>query len=260
LPISDELRSVLSNPFYGTSHVVNNGYQEVFDNIVKQEGIEVCHECEVTKLEKVCNGGGGHIKVYSSPGREQYFDHVIIASRPYDSLVFLKEDSFALSGLISKAVSSQFVTSYAFRADSTPQFLGNQFVGIAFPQASMMPRNGTIIAVAKDFPDSNVCVAMGYSNASLDASERRGTAKADFDLLEEYGIPVSESIGYRSYRYPSVPRSEAVSENWFGDMTELQGMHNMYVVGEALSGYGVPAALNFVSNFVETYFAGNQEI
>lgn len=93
LPISDELRGVLANPFPGTSYVINEGYQRLFEAIVEQDNIEVCLGCAVTKIKKVNGNARGTVDVYAGNKGKQSFDHVIIASRPYDSLNFLREPS-----------------------------------------------------------------------------------------------------------------------------------------------------------------------
>jgi hypothetical protein len=260
LPISDELRSLLANPFPGTAYVVNEGYQAVFDAIVLQEGIEVCLGCEVTKIKKTNknSGGkkktksaGGQVDVYASSTGKRSFDHIIITSRPHDSMGFLHGHS-TMKELVSEAADEQTVTTFAFRAESTPSILGDPFVALIYPGSSTFPRDGTVTGIAKDHSDSNVCVAIAYAEPG--ASEEEGVIKVYSDL-ELYGMPVSAAIGFRNYVYPSVPRASAVADDWFAKMKRLQGVDEIYFVGEALSGFGVPTALNFVSDFVDKYFA-----
>lgn len=143
------------------------------------------------------------------------------------------------------------MSSFAFTAASTPAVLGDPFVAIVYPGASTFPRDGTLTGIGKDFSDSNVCLGIGY--ADPEATDEEMTEKMVLDL-EEYEFLVDEIIGYRSYKYPSVPRPSAVADDWFAKMTALQGTNNIYVVGEALSGYGVPTALNFIADFISKYF------
>eukprot|EP00978_Attheya_sp_CCMP212_P010271 scaffold24740_cov66-Attheya_sp.AAC.5 len=252
LPISNELRSLLASPFPGSSFVINEGYQTFFEKLVETEGIDVCMGCEITKIKANKKDAGSGVSLYTR-GTKQDFDHVIISSRPHDSLKLFHGPS-ALKDLVSSASDFNPVFVLAFRTDSTPSILAESFAAIIYPASSNFNDvpDGTISAVTKDFADSNVCVAIAYSD--FETSDEEAITKAALEL-EDYKFQFSEVIGYRKYSYVSVPTAEEVANDWLTKMNDLQGVDNIYTIGEALSGYGVPVSLNFVNDLYKEHFA-----
>ena len=247
LPLSDELRGVLGAEFQGAGYVINEGMQTLFNRIIERECLDVCLGCEVKSI-KYKRNGQIKIKVKGEPRRK--FDHLIISSRPHDTIEFLREES-AQRELMTSASATDPVNIFMFRVESTPAQLGQEFAAFTYPGAHNFAADGSITGAVREFSDSNVMIAIGYADPDMTGEESVEKATADMAYAQ---MPVSEVLGHRQFNYVSIPPVSEVANDWFAKTTFQQGARNTYMIGEVFSGYGVLPALRFVNNFKGKYF------
>ena len=247
LPLSTELRALLGSEFKGAGYVINEGMQALFNRMIEKEGIDVCLGCEVRSVKYTWDGRI-KIKVRGEPRRK--YDHLIVSSRPHDSIKFMRQQS-AQRDLMRAASATDPVNIFMFRVQSTPAQLGSEFAAFIYPGAHHWAADSSVTAAVREFSDSNVMIAIGYADPDLTSEESVEKASADMAYAQ---MPVSELLGHRQFSYVSIPPVSEIENDWFAKTTFEQGARNTYMIGEVFSGYGVLPALRFVNNFKEKYF------
>eukprot|EP01060_Flectonema_neradi_P020477 TRINITY_DN27_c0_g1_i11.p1 TRINITY_DN27_c0_g1~~TRINITY_DN27_c0_g1_i11.p1 ORF type:complete len:601 (+),score=151.06 TRINITY_DN27_c0_g1_i11:50-1804(+) len=247
LPLSDELRGILGAEFKGAGWVINEGMQTLFNRIIEREGLDVCLGCEVRSVRYTWSG---KIKVKVSDEPRRTFDHLILSSRPHDTIKFLRQET-AQRELLTAASATDPVNIFMFRVESTPAQLGTEFAAFTYPGAHHWAADGSITGAVREFADSNVMIAIGYADPDMTGEEAVEKATADMAYAQ---MPVTELVGHRQFNYVSIPPVSEVENDWFAKTTFEQGARNTYMIGEVFSGYGVLPGLRFVNNFKGKYF------
>jgi hypothetical protein len=252
LPISNALRSCLDPTVNFNRKLFVNGYQGLFDAIVQNENFRVITNAGVTSVKH--GGNQNYLRIRFDNGGKYIFDKVIVATAPDQALNFI-DDNIPMLSLLQQFSAPHLITVNAF--ETTPKTQGSTFPGtsprvfnsVVYPVAfqlatATMP--DAVIGMNKEFDDSGVVIAIGYSfgtSSSQDIKQRAMTS------IQGFGYDTQGAVFSTQIAYPiSVPASSTgaitnAPNGFFAQIDALQGNNGYYFVGESFAGYGIPPIL-----------------
>eukprot|EP01087_Luapelamoeba_hula_P004960 TRINITY_DN1499_c0_g2_i1.p1 TRINITY_DN1499_c0_g2~~TRINITY_DN1499_c0_g2_i1.p1 ORF type:complete len:812 (-),score=113.72 TRINITY_DN1499_c0_g2_i1:933-3185(-) len=106
------------------------------------------------------------------------------------------------------------------------------------------------------YPDSNVYQAFSYAAAGAD--DQDSSREHAYTVLKEdvqrWGHTLTEVIDSRLYYWPDYVPNSALRKGWSEGVSQVQGRGGVYLVGETLAGWTVPAALQYAETMIPQYF------
>jgi hypothetical protein len=237
------------------------GYQKFFEALAEQEELDIHLNSPVTRIETPKNAQS-KIKLWVGEKRNPHlFDYVVVAARPKDARRFL-EDDHSFDSHFEK-VKTSAVESFLVEYDPAPneKLVEPPFSMALYPTAfALASGRNAIDSISSGAPvgiqaldnyAENHLVAIAYSSDLLTMDQSEAVMKESLNLV---GFPVKEIVAHERYQYSEKVNVEHTSAGWHSDADSFQGENNIFFVGEALAGPGVPAQLKFVQHFIPKWF------
>jgi len=245
LPLSDALRSCLNPAVNFNRKMFVNGYQSFFDAIVQNENFQVVTNAKVVSIKQKTQN---ILRVRLSDGSRWVFDKVVVAATPDIASQFI-DDTLQIAPYLTAFSAPHYVTVNAFdTVPSTeitpfPATSPHVFNSVIYPAAYQLATTNmpdAVIGMNKEFDDSGLVIAIGYSPL--------GGTNRDFRLRAKSAV---QSMGYKTQgqvfnldvAYPVYATADQTGNGFFATIDALQGSSGHFFVGEAFSGYGVPSIL-----------------
>lgn len=212
-----------------------NGVRALFDAAVKSEGINIQLGTPVTS---VTNNG-----IVTYKGGQQKFDNVIVTARPAAARAMLTaplKDVYtgAHTGLVDLWI---FNATALDNVTDLADHLQTPFLGFVTDASHVTPADGTPAYIIREDRDLPIVCAGGYVMPNVTEAQSTTVAKR---ALAHYGLNVSSVIEYSRVEFSSTLAASPQTDHY----------DNVYLLGEAFSGVGIVAALEYVPNKISEWF------
>lgn len=241
----------------GSSWTFENGMQHFFDTLVQYHNLNVYLNSPVHTIRFV----NDQVWVNAKGRPAETFDYAVVAVQPHQAIKMLRFHP-EMQTIYDRVSDFEPKVSWAVRTQGGPDVFDNatpapihEYASFLFPDALSFPTDGSITAVNKDWADSDIVFGIGYS---LQDNKKKDLKEELLNDLTNAGYtiedPKNDLLALRQYDYPVHVDVEQTSLGWFGDAAALQGVGNLFYVGEIFSGPNIPNLLDHVERVIPQFF------